>query len=379
MPPTSRQRPSHRRGLRNVQRALARTSRRAVMRFVNGVDWVTRDPKALLDQTPHDVVFLRGKMSLRRYRPLGEEMQLGTEVLPAAPRHRTPVLLIPPLMVKPFIFDLVPSRSYVRSLLSAGFDVYLLDLGEPEHQDRHITLDHYVLDWIPAAVEAACRESGVDRLSIIGYCMGGLFGMMHAAVSQRSRVRNIVTIGSPVDSHEMGLLVWLVRLAHYQIDFVSRRLGNIPGDLSSAAFKMVTPLRNFTRYGDLFINMWNEEYVNDFDALNEWTSQFTAYPGKAFRQLVSEFLVGNKLKDGCWEFGGRAADLSRIECPLLAFAGSTDTIVPASAVRQVLQLISSEDKQVTVVPGGHMGMFGGRNAPRDVWDVSARWLAERSG
>ena len=366
------------RAVRNLRRALARQSRRAVLRFVNGVDWVTRDPNKLLDQTPYEVVSMRDKMSLRRYLPLDDELELGAEVISAGTRHRTPVLLIPPLMVKPFIYDLVPSRSYVRTLLAAGFDVYLIDFGEPERRDRYITLDHYVLDWIPRAVERICRESRVESVSMIGYCMGGLFALMHASVNHEPRVRNIVTIGSPIDSNEMGLLVWLVRLAHDQIEFVSRRLGNIPGDLSSAAFKMVAPLRNFTRYGHLFVNLWNEEYVDDFDALNQWSNQFVDYPGKAFRQLLNEFLVGNKLKDGRMKFGGRVADLERITCPLLAFAGSTDQIVPESAVRKILDLVSSEDREVQVVPGGHMGMFGGRHAPDKVWGVSAEWLAARS-
>ena len=365
------------RALRNVRRALLRQSKRAVLRFVNGVDWVTRDPNRLLDQTPFEVVSIRDKMSLRRYLPLDQEMELGTELIEAPHRHPTPVLLIPPLMVKPFIYDLVPSRSFVRTLLGQGFDVYLIDFGAPEHRDRHITLDHYVLDWIPHAVRSMCRESRSESVSMIGYCMGGLFALMHTSVNPDARVDNIVTIGSPVDSHEMGLLVWLMRLAHDQIEFISKRLGNIPGDLSSAAFKMVAPMRNFTRYGDLFVNLWNEEYVDDFDALNQWTSQFVDYPGKAFRQLLNDFLVGNKLKDGRMEFGGKVADLESITCPLLAFAGSADQIVPESAVRKVLELVGSEDKQVQVVPGGHMGMFGGRHAPEKVWEVSARWLQQR--
>ena len=361
---------------RNMRRALARQSKRAVLRFVNGVDWVTRDPNRLLDQTPYEVVARREKMTLRRYLPLDEgAMELGTEMITAARRtHGTPVLLIPPLMVKPFIYDLVPKRSYVRTLMAAGFDVYLIDFGEPERQDRYMTLDHYVLDWIPHAVDAMCRESRAESISMIGYCMGGLFALMHTSVNEDPRVRNIVTIGSPVDSDEMGVIVWLMRLAHDQIEFVSRRLGNIPGDLSSAAFKMITPMRNFTRYGHLFVNLWNEEYVNDFDALNQWSNQFVDYPGKAFRQLLNEFLVGNKLADGSMTFGGKLADLSRVTCPVLAFAGSTDQIVPESAIRRILELVGSEDRQVQVVPGGHMGMFGGRHAPDKVWGHSARWL-----
>ena len=68
------------------------------------------------------------------------------------PHYDLPVLLIPPLMVKPFIFDLFPGRSMVRFLLDHGFAVYLVDFGEPDAADSYVTLDDYVLDWMPDRV-----------------------------------------------------------------------------------------------------------------------------------------------------------------------------------------------------------------------------------
>ncbi len=371
-----------RRGRARVGKTLRRQLDRTLLGFINGLDWATRDPSQLVEQTPYEEVFRDDLLSLRHYPPLekDEDWELGTETLSTAGsrRHRVPVLLIPPLMVKPLIYDLSPTRSFVRTLLARGFDVYLVDFGEPKRSDQWVRLDDYVLNWMPQTVDELCRHSGQDQVSLLGYCMGGLFALMHASANEDARVRNIITIGSPVDSHKMGLLAWLVRFSHDQIGFVSRQLGNIPGDLSSAAFKMTAPLKSFTRYADLFINLWNDEYVNDFDALRQWTDNFIDYPGEAFRQLVDDFLVGNKLKDGRWTFGRRVADLSRITCPLLAFAGKDDQIVPRSAVRKVAELVSSEDTEVRVVPGGHMGMFGGRRAVGEVMEASAEWLAGRS-
>ena len=371
------------RGRHAVGRTLRRQLDRTLLGFINGLDWATRDPSRLVDQTPYEVVFNQDLLTLRHYpAPAREEpWELGTEMMAAVQvqRHPVPVLLIPPLMVKPFIYDLSPNRSYVRTLQARGYDVYLVDFGEPRRSDQWVRLDDYVLSWIPETIDQLCGHSGQDQVTLLGYCMGGMFALMHTSANQDERVRNIITIGSPVDSHKMGLLAWLVRVSQTQIDFVSKQLGNIPGDLSSAAFKMTAPLKSFTRYADLFINLWNEEYVNDFDALRQWTDNFIDYPGEAFRQLVDDFLVGNKLKDGRWTFGQRVADLSRITCPVLAFAGKDDQIVPASAVRRVVELVSSEDTEVRVVPGGHMGMFGGRRAVAAVMEASAEWLAERSG
>ena len=78
-----------------------------------------------------------------------------------------------------------------------------------------------------------------------------------------------------------------------------------------------------------------------------------------------------------WEFDGKMADLSTITCPVLAFAGRTDNVVPPAAAHELLRVIGSTDKAFVEAPGGHMGVCAGREAPRTVWLPSARWLAER--
>ena len=365
-----------------VLRRFEKTALRAVTGFVNGVEWLRRDPLAVVNQSPYDIVHSHGMTKLRRYRPQvhDEYMQLGKEMLHiSATRCATPVLLVPPLMVQPWIYDLAPRRSMVKTLLRSGFDVYLLDFGEPGQGDEGFTLDTYVCDWVPAAIDAVLRTSGQGELAIVGYCMGGLFALMHTAVARDQRVRALVTIGAPIDAHKMSLLSFLVKYGHGSIEAVSKKMGNLPGAVSSTAFRLTNPLKTVTRYGDLLANLWNDDYVNGFDGVTAWTSHFVDYPGDAFRQLLGDFMKDNKLKEGRMEFGGKIADLSTITCPVLAFAGDKDQIVPAAAARELLAVIGSTDKQFREVAGGHMGVMAGRHAPAAVWAVTAQWLAERLG
>ncbi|MFX9081926.1 hypothetical protein ABTN62_02260, partial [Acinetobacter baumannii] len=41
-------------------------------------------------------------------------------------------------------------------------------------------------------------------------------------------------------------------------------------------------------------------------------------------------------------------------------------------------LISSQDKTFKTVPGGHMGVVSGSQAPTSVWPEMSNWLATRS-
>ncbi len=368
--------------LRGARRRLLIGGDRALRGFVNALQWWGRDGASVVDQAPYDVVHRDGKLQVRRYVSLDgeEDWPMGRSTIPyRPPRQSVPVLLVPPLMVRPFIYDLSPDRSYVRTLLAAGFDVFVVDFGEPDHSDRHLTLDHYVTSWMPQAIEAACNSSGSDGVAVVGYCMGGLFALMCAATRETERVRAIVTIGAPIDSHKMALVSFFVRRTHDQIDIVSRHIGNVPGALSSRFFRLVSPMKRFTRYGDLFLNLWNDEYVDGFDALTQWTENFVDFPRDAFRQLMRDFMHGNQLRAGTMEIAGEAVDLGRITCPVLAFAGRGDQIVPPSAARELLDLIGSVEKAFVEVPGGHMGVFAGRHAPDMVWQRSAVWLAAQTG
>jgi len=373
-----------RRIVHTVNERLETRVNHAAFRFNNGLDWLMRDPHQVVGQTPYDVIYAQEKLSLRRYRMPGEElrgtdMALGTERLELAyPKYRLPVLMVPPLMVKPFIFDLWPERSFVLTLLRAGFDVYLVDFGEPDREDALIRLDNYVMEWIPAIGRELRRASGTRRFSMVGYCMGGLFSLMYAATHPDHSAANIVTIGAPVDFSKMGPLAWFVRLTHGQIERIAGRIGNIPGPLSSGLFKMVTPWKNMTRYVDLVLNMWNEEYVNGFDAMHRWLGEFIDYPAQAFQQFFRDFMVHNGLKEGDTYLGGKRLDLSRVDASLLSFAGRTDKVVSLEAAAAIMDLVSSRDKEFVVVPGGHMGVFAGSSAPDAVWKKTAHWLAHRS-
>lgn len=346
---------------------LARVqAHRAALRFVNGVEWMIRDAHDVVGRTPYDVIFQRDKLSVRRY---------AGSIKPA---HDLPVLLVPPLMVKPFIFDLYPGRSLAAALLQRGFAVYLVDFGEPDSADAYVTLENYVLDWVPTAAAEVKRDAGCDELSMLGYCMGGLFALSHVAANADASVRNIVTIGAPVDFEKMGVLAWVTRYGGWQIEAIARRIGNIPGNLSSLGFRLLSPMKNVTRYADLFMNLWSDEYMNGFDAMNQWVGQFIDYPQAAFLQFHEEFVRKNKLIKGELRFGDRRADLRNVRAALLAFAGETDQVAPLAAAKAIMKAVGSTDKTFITVPGGHMGVFAGARAPALVWAPTADWLATRS-
>ncbi len=364
--------------LQKTQRLARLATDRALLRFVNGLSLVMDGAMTPIGNTPRELLKKQGKLEIYRYLHEHEDTSEPDQDLPTETRlFPVPILLVPPLMVRPYIYDLRPEHSLVRFLRRAGFTVYLVDFGVPDDDDRSTRLDDYVLDYLPLAVETVRQAHGTQDLTLVGYCMGAIFSLLYTAAWRDAGVRNLVSIAAPIDFAKMGLLTVLARAGHSQVQFLADRIGNVPGFLNSEALKLLAPIKRLTRYADLFINLYDEEWVKGFDAMSKWSNDFIAYPQQAFKQFMREIMVGNKLMEGL-DLGDKRADLKNVSCSLLAFAGLDDQIATPASARAILEATSPREHAYHEVPGGHIGVVVGGKAPKEVWTPIAEWLRPRS-
>lgn len=347
----------------------------------------------LADKTPYDVIYTQDIMSLRYYRPLDDlSIEVEGEPLPVhVPPRRVPVLLVPPLAANTLIFDLLPTRSLVRYLTARGFSTYLVDWGEPERQHAHFRFEDYAIRLMSAAIERVREHSGQQDVSLMGYCMGGLFCLAYAGYVHDPKLKNLITIASPIDAHQAGVAgrlfalmnrpaLWIRKYTSFRVQKLSPRLTHIPGGLNALVFKLTSPLAPLKGWLDLMLNMWDREYVEEYTTYNRvWFNNMWDYPGGLVQDIFINLSVYNTMNRGKFTLAdGKVAKLERINCSFLAFGGLTDNLVPIKAARRVMDLIGSADRQFHEVPGGHAGVFCGSSAPTNTWKISADWLAERS-
>jgi polyhydroxyalkanoate synthase subunit PhaC len=328
-----------------------------------------------VDATPKEEVHREGKWAVR--------VVLPEPGAPPVPSDAPPVLLVPPLMVRPMVFDLQPDHSFVRLLRDRGLRTYVLDLGVPDRSDQTVRLDDYVLGVMPAAVDAVRRHAGDDRLSFVGYCMGGLFALFHAAAHPDGRLARIVTIGTPIDFERMGVVGLLGAVAAERIDPLVDALGVVPGWMANAGFQLLSGKRAVARLFALRDREADEAYLRSFGAISQWLTGLVPYPGDAFKQFLREVMARNPLAGesgsrrdgGSWlAFGEQRVDLGQVGCPVLAFAGATDAIAPVESVVALRRLLPPARVSVRSVPGGHVGILGGPEAPGAVWEPTAEFL-----
>ena len=99
-----------------------------------------------------------------------------------------------------------PGNSFVEQLLEAGFDVYMLDWGEPDERDAENRLEDYVDDYIPAGIDRVLELSGADEVNLFGYCFGGDLTLLYAAHHPDAPLRSLTVLATPVDFRHMGPL-----------------------------------------------------------------------------------------------------------------------------------------------------------------------------
>jgi polyhydroxyalkanoate synthase len=311
-----------------------------------------------------DEVFRQDKTVVWRYRPTAADGGLA------------PLVICYALVNRPYMMDLQPDRSLIRGLLARGIDVHLVDWGYPAREDSRLSLDDYVNRQLGACIDHVRSACGAAAVNLLGVCQGGTLSLCHAALHP-ARVRNLVTMVTPVDFHtdENLLSKWVRRL---DVDRMVEVLGNVPGELLNAAFIALMPLRlTALKYSGLADIAEDRAALENFLRMERWIQDSPDQAGTAFREFVRGFFQENRLVRGGLEIGSEAVDLRRIACPILNIYALRDHLVPPSASRPLARLTGSRDYTPFEFDGGHIGIYVSRSAQELLPNAIAQWLAGR--
>jgi polyhydroxyalkanoate synthase subunit PhaC len=348
--------------LDGVRREIERTA----LRTRNGIKYLTGGEWAPLGPTPSDTIWEEGKVHVRHYR---------RETPPAiAP----PVLCFLGLVGRSYVFDLWKGNSIVQMLMDAGFDAYVLDWGEPDEHDSMNTLETYLGGYLRRGIDAVLAESGAEQVSVIGYCMGGDFALHALAAQPDLPVRNLVTMCSPIDFRHLGPLIDALRDGSIDTESMLDETGNVPGPLVRQSFKARKPTGDLVQYVNLWEHLWNDEYMEGYQAIGRWLEDHIPVPGALFQQVVQQWLRDNGFLTDRLRFRGRRISLSAIEIPTLAVIAERDDIVVEAATAPVVDILTGTQAELLRVDAGHASLTSGRKAVKVVWPRIFEWLTAHS-
>lgn len=344
---------------------IRREVERNALRARNGIKMAAGLSAPRLGASPKDTVWRNGRAQLLHYRS-------------DAVRRRPPLLIVFSLISRSYILDLTPGNSFVEHLLAAGFDVYLLDWGEPDERDAQNDLEYYVDGAIPAAIREVCRTSGADEVNLLGYCFGGVLTLLHAAHHPDTPVRSLTVVACPVDLKHMQMTEIALGESPLDVDEALDENGNIPASVVYNAFRALRPVAEVTGYVDLLEKLWNDEYVAAYQAMQGWGTDHIPLPGAVARQLVGMLYRDNAMMTDRLILGGDRVHLSDITLPFMSVLGQRDHIVPEAAAAPVQDLVGSADKTDLRLAGGHIGLVVGRTAAKTTIPTIIEFLEKQS-
>ena len=216
---------------------------------------------------------------------------------------------------------------------------------------------------------------------MLGYCLGATIAVTYAATFPEVPLRNLLLLTAPIDfsnQPEGSMAMWLDE-GRLDVDKLVDTYGNVPGELIRYWAKMLKPVENFSgAYINLLRMVDDAVAVRGWQAINRWVEDVIPFAGEAFRQFVLVYLRGNNLIKGQHMINGRPVEMANIDASLLNIVAKYDHLVAQSQSESIMDLVSSQDKQMMIIPSTHVGIMASSSAKYKLWPEIVNWLAERS-
>ena len=293
--------------LEDVGKGQGLVSRRAPNDFELGVN---------VAATPGAVVFKNDLMELIQYASATDKV------------YRRPLLFVPPLVNKYYLFDLTPKASYLKWLVDQGHTVFVISWANPDESHADTGMDAYVKDGVIAALDAVELATGEADADLVSYCLGGTLSAMTLAylaqTGRADRVASATLIATLVDFGDMG--EWSVFTSEDDLNAFDRYLD----DKGYVEAHDLTKLFSAVRANDLIWSSVVNHYLLGDEArasdLLWWFDDGSRIPARMLKEYGRKILRGNQLKDGGVEIDGVTLDLKAIETPIMIVALKDDHV-----------------------------------------------------
>jgi polyhydroxyalkanoate synthase len=369
--------------------------------------------------TPFDVEYVNGNIRLLHYHN-------GY----ANEKDATPLLIIYAQINRFHILDIHPSRSVVKSLVSKGLDVYLLDWGYPSSKDNNMSLSDYV-QYVKEAVQHIHQKDNVSKkkdgnnnnngntagfdpthgddntvidysgsgkknkgivamdmedddegengisknkkISIMGYCWGGIVALAFASIYNK-HIKNLTLMAVPIDFSKDSTMLstWAKAI---DTDKLVEEFAHIDGQILDLGFIMRNPFRyTFDKYVTMAKRYDDKEFIDMFVSVEKWLYDTPIVPEKLFKQIINECYKNNLLIKNRLKVNGERVNLPDVHVPLLTIVAEKDDLVSPTSTLEVNNYVSSKEKKTVRSPGGHVALCISREAHKIMWPEVAEWI-----
>ena len=282
-----------------------------------------------------------------------------------------PTLLFPPLAGHASCIVDKKGQSQVQLCITMGLTkLYSFDWLSATNATKDTT-EADRLDFITRAVDLIAGPEG--KVNIVGDCQGGWEAALWAAMYPE-RVNTLIVAGAPIDTSAgdgltkklMPIVVPRGNMALYKA-MVKAYGGIWPGINSITGFIAMHPLTHVAEYLKVRRHVHDREYLDHFSDFYDWYLYPVDLPGKLYLWAVEHLFVKNELFKDELEVAGKTVSLRSITCPVFLLGGEEDDITPWQQVHNMRYAVGSSLVRWHLAPGGHIGLFIGRQSQAEYW------------
>ncbi|HXF52496.1 MAG TPA: class I poly(R)-hydroxyalkanoic acid synthase [Hyphomicrobiaceae bacterium] len=345
--------------------------------------------------TPGKVIFRNEIFELIQYAPSTDKVR------------EVPLLIVPPWINKFYILDLTQPKSFIKFAVDQGFTVFVMSWVNPDERLANKTFEDYMREGILSATDAVRRETGVPKINVLGYCVGGTLlaaTLAHLAARGDEPYVSATFLAAQVDFSQAGNLLLFIDDAQLKaLEEMMAERGYLDGSRMATVFNLLRPRDLIWPY--IVNNYLLGKKPFPFDLLY-WNQDSTRMPAANHKFYLREFYHENKLAKGQMTLGGTKLDLKKVKLPIYELATREDHIAPAKSVFIGARLFGGPVEFVMAGSGHIAGVInppdpkrvkyqfwtnpdradtleewieGAKETPGSWWPHWAEWLAKYSG
>jgi alpha/beta hydrolase fold len=309
--------------------------------------------------------------------------------------EKGPVLLVHGAGVRANIFRPPVHITLIDTLLTAGFDVWLLNWrASIDIMPNKWILDEAAVYDHPAAVEIVLKETGASSLKAIVHCQGSTSFMMSVMAGLIPQVDTIVS--NAVSLHPVVPLLAKQKLrfavpmvskltdylnpqwAIHAEGFFQKSLVSFVKFTHHECDNLVCKMSSFT-YGAGFPTLWRHENLSE--VVHEWMKQeFAAVPMTFFSQMRQSVELGRLVSVGKFselpnQFG---CDAPKTNARISLIAGEKNDCFLWKSQQNTFDYLNTyhpNKHSLTVIKDyGHLDIFIGKHAAQDTFPILLKEL-----
>lgn len=288
------------------------------------------------------------------------------------------VLVVPSLVNRAEILQVMPEQGFVEALRGQGHRVAVVDWGEPGAEESAFDCDDYVRRLV-----RILKDSG-DSTAVVGYCMGGTLALAAAALArqQGTSVDKLVLLAAPWNFHAPAL-----EPARKTLAYVDALLATLPAEMPMPAlwlhmcFYAADPFLVLNKFRH-FRQNHGQSALKDrlFVAVEQWLNNGVPLARGVAHQCFQRWYGTNDPFRGLWRIDGTTCHMHTPDTSMLVVVASRDTLVPPACAWPYEQESLSPSSplprhEVLPVATGHIGLMASRRAP-EVWSRVSAFLHE---